>query len=242
MLLITFQFEFPFDLVSLLTVIVGWGVIVFFANRKYTKLEIKPSIWKVIVVLLFGLFTFSINVNMFETIIKIPILPLGAWILFAVLQGRGRWETYRSFAWLGFFSNFLFLALTLLTLGIQHVAYPPDHIETYISNVEGATIVNLHPSAKDTVLDKEKMNSQLSTMKIDMIYSDKWYEETYMNGDVNQRTERFPYQLLGVKGKWGSGVPTTIFIEDDGKGLLISTPQKQYYFRSKEEFVRGASE
>lgn len=80
---------------------------------------------------------------------------------------------------------------------------------------------------------------QLDTMRKETIYSDEWYRDTYMNAEPNQRNERFPYQLIGTSSKWGSGLQSIIFIEDDGKGMLLSTPQQQIYFRSDRSLIEG---
>lgn len=224
----------------MMTLLIGWGTIIFFTYRIYKKQEENPKLWKIILVLFIGLFTFSFNMNLFETFMKIPLLPLGAWILYFILRSKeGRWERYRHYAWLGFLTNFLFVILTLASVGLQHVIYPPSNIETYISNVESAEIINTHPAAKDVALQKGVLMKQLSTMKQTEFFSDQWYEETYMYGEPNTRKERFPYQVIGVQGRWGSNIPTAIFIEEDGKGLLISTPKKQYYFRSDVVFLKG---
>lgn len=234
------EINFTFDAIATLSGILGWLVVGFFAYRNYKKLIVKPKIWKILIVICVGLFSFSINWNMLDTMIKLPILPLGVWILYFFLKGKdGRWQTYRSFAWLGFGANFIFLASTLISIPIHHVIYPKDEPSVYISNVENAFITNIHPSAKDRSLNKESLQRQLDTLRQDTIYSVQWYEETYMNPESNKRNERFPYQLIGTTSKWGSGIPTIIYIEDDGKGILLSTPKKQLYFRSEDSLLEG---
>ncbi|MEH7239332.1 hypothetical protein [Bacillus sp. JJ1562] len=238
-----FPVEFDIGLISLIYLLIGWAMITFLAYRIHIKQEVKIKHWKMIFVIWVGLFSFSFNMNMFQTIIKIPILPLGVWILYFFLRSKeGRWERYRRFAWLGFFGNFIFLGLTFLTIGFQHVLYPPNNISTYISNVDHATIINTHTSAEDVILQKEKLIKERSNMKITEFFSDKWYEETYMLGEPNTRKERFPYQVVGIQGKWGSNLQPTIFVEEDGKGLLIATPKKQYYFRSNDSFLEGVKQ
>ena len=76
-------------------------------------------------------------------------------------------------------------------------------------------------------------------MRQETIFNNQWYEDTYMNTDTNHSKERFPYQLMGISSKWGSGMDTIIYMEEDGKGILISTPQRQLYFRCDESFVEG---
>jgi len=74
------------------------------------------------------------------------------------------------------------------------------------------------------------------------IFSDLWYEETYADTDSTTKDERFPYQLIGTKPKWGSGLRTSIFIESDGKGFLVSTQDKQLYFRSEQSVLMEGGE
>ena len=228
--------------ISLIFLLIGWAVITTLTVRMYRKQNVKIKYWKMIFVIWVGLFSFSFNASMFQTIIKIPLLPLGVWLLYFVLRSKeGRWERYRRFAWLGFLGNFIFLGLAFVTIGFQHVMYPPDKLSTYISNVDSATIVNTHPSAEEVTLQKDILMEQLPSMEQTEFFSDKWYEETYMSGEENQRKERFPYQVFGVKEKWGSATHSVIFIEEDGKGLLIATPKKQYYFRSDDSFLEGVN-
>ncbi len=216
------------------------GIIAYFAHRTYKKQMVKPKKWKIFIVILAGLFSFSINWNMFDTMIKLPILPLGVWILYFVLKGKDeRWETYRTFAWIGFWANFLFMAAALIAMPIHQVIYPKDKSATYISNIENASIINIHPSAEEVSLNKGSLSKPFHTMEKETIYSDQWYEDTYMNTKLNKRSERFPYQLIGTSSKWGSGLHTIIFIENDGKGILITTQKKQLYFRSEDSLIEG---
>jgi hypothetical protein len=240
-MIINFDFDFTFNAIAILTGILAWSVIVLYAYRILKKQTVKPNVWKILIVLFIGLFSISINWSMFDTVIKIPILPLGVWILYFVVKGKSeRWQTYRAFAWLGFFSNFIFLASTLLSIPIHHAIYPENEPSTYISTVENASIIPIHPSAKDRTLNKEKLLEQLQTMKKEQIYSNQWYEELYMSADSTNRHERFPYQLIGTFSKWGSGFHSVIYIEEDGKGILLSTQKKQLYFRSEESMIEGS--
>ncbi|MFP3390381.1 hypothetical protein [Brevibacillus sp. SIMBA_040] len=228
------------NIIEILTAILGWLVIVFFAYRIYQKQIVKLKVWKIPLIILVGLFSFSIDLGLLDIILKLPILPLGVWILYFVFKGKDeRWQTCRSFAWLGFGANFIFFASTLITIPVHHVIYPKDELSVYISNVENASIINTHPSAKDRSLNKDSLQNQLDTMRQEAIYSQQWYRETYFNTESNKRNERFPYQVIGTSSKWGSGLQTLIYIEDDGKGILLSTPKKQLYFRSKDSLIEG---
>jgi len=233
------DFDFTINAVAIITGLLAWSSIIVLAYHVYKRQTLKPKVWIVLIVIVVGLFSFSINWNMFNTMLKIPLLPLGVWILYFVFKGKDeRWQTYRSFAWLGFWTNFLFLASTLIAIPVYLVIYPKDEPTTYISNVENASIINIHPSAKAQSLNKESLLKQLDTMRQETIYSDQWYEDTYINTESNKRSERFPYQLIGTSSKWGSGLHTLIFIEDDGKGILLSTPQQQLYFRSEGSLIK----
>jgi len=229
-----------YNIIELVSVILGWSVIVFFAYRIYQKQIVKPKVWKIPLITLVGLLSFSIDLSMLDMIFKLPILPLGVWILYFVFKGKAeKWQTCRSFAWLGFGANFIFIASTLITLPVHHVIYPKDELSVYISNVENASIINIHPSAKDRSLNIASLLKQLDTMRPEAIYSNQWYRETYIDIESNKRNERFPYQVIGTSSKWGSGLQTLIYIEDDGKGILLSTPKKQLYFRSKDSLIEG---
>jgi hypothetical protein len=228
------NFNFSFNAIAILIGIIAWSVIGYFAYRIYQKQMEKPKVWTFLIVFFIGLFSFSFNWKVFNTVIKIPILPLGVWILYFVLKGREeRWQTYRSFAWLGFLANFIFLLSTLAVIPVHHAIYHENELSTYISTVENASIIPIHPSAKNLTLNKEKLLEQLHKMKQKTIYSNQWYEETYMNAESTNTKERFPYQLIGTSPEWGSGFLTIIYLEEDGKGILLSTSNKQLYFRSE---------
>ncbi|MFP3916453.1 hypothetical protein U5N28_01480 [Lysinibacillus telephonicus] len=230
--------ESTFDVVATVFNIIAWSGILFWVYRVYKKQIIKPEIWKMLIVMIVGLFSFSIKFNLFQSIINIPILPLGVWILYFILKRREEsWQKYRSFAWVGFWANFIFLAATLLTLPIHYLIYPNDKLSTYISNIEHAAIVTIHPSGNGQPLVKDDLLNQLETMEKQKINSSEWYQDIVINSDTNERNERFPYQLVGTFPKWGSGLHSIIYIEEDGKGILVSTPKEQLYFRSEMSLI-----
>ena len=76
-------------------------------------------------------------------------------------------------------------------------------------------------------------------MRQETINSQKWYNDTYENMNTNKKRERFPYQLIGGSSKWGSGIHTRIFIENDGRGVLITTSKNQLYFRFNDSLLEG---
>jgi hypothetical protein len=210
------------------------------AYRIYKKQEEKPKKWKVIIVIIVGLFSFSFTLPVFDTSVKIPILPLGVCFLYFIYRNKvEKWVRYRRFAWLGFFANFIFLAASFLSYPIQSALFPEDELSTYIANVKEAEIVSTHPSANKQQLNKKSLESQINTMKKDSIPSEEWYYNTVVNVEPADRKERFPYQLTGTETKWGSGTSAVIYVEEDGKGLLVWTPTKQLYYRADSSILKG---
>ncbi|MGE8205606.1 hypothetical protein ACQKP0_13700 [Heyndrickxia sp. NPDC080065] len=237
------NFFFSISLINLVLTILAWAIIGYLVFHFYKKRQEKPKVWKVVLTLLIGLFSFSLNWYIFDEIVRIPILPLGVWILYLFFRGKeNNWTKYRPYAWIGFFANFIFLITYFVSIPIQHFIYPPDKPSTYLSNIEDTSIVVTHPSGKKSLLNKKSLLSQLPTMKEENFFSDTWYDETFMKYDRKTMKERFPYQLHGASAKWGSGLSYVINIEKDGKGILISTTHKQYYFRSNQTFMMKGGE
>jgi hypothetical protein len=234
-----FIVDIPIDIVGILFSIVAWALLIFWTYRTFRKKQVKLKIWRVIVFTIVGIFSFSINFSIFGTLVKFSVLPLGIWILYGwyFKSKKNTWLNYRVFAWIGFFSNFFFLLATLISTLVHGVIYPNDEPTTYISNVDKATIISIHPSGNYQTINGNKLQKQIEEMEQATIYSDKWYEETFM-GETS-KDERFPFQLIGVWPKWGSGIKSVIFIEKDGKGILIDTPKKQLYFRTENVFLEG---
>ena len=91
--------------VSLILHSIAWSTIIILAWKQSRKQQDKPVIWKMIAVLLVGLFSFSIPLILLDTHENLAILPLGVWVLFILYSRRNRskgWSKYRKFAWLGF--------------------------------------------------------------------------------------------------------------------------------------------
>lgn len=219
--------------------LVGLLVIVFFAYRIYQKLSEKPKMWKVLIVTWVGLFAFTFNWPMFGTMVKIPILPLGVWILYAIFRKKEeQWQVYRRFAWLGFFANFILLITTLVAVPIHQMMYPENEPASYISTIHDATIIQIHPSAEKSSLNKETLAKEIVSLNEEPVRSYDWYYEIDQYNQDKEVIERFPYQLVGFKPKWGSGLNTIVYIEKDGKGLLLSTATKQLYFRSEHSLIK----
>ncbi len=219
-----------------------WSIICLLAYRSYKRLVVKPKVWKVILAILVGLFSFTINMEWFNTLVKIPILPLGVWILYGVLNRKeDRWDTYRLFAWIGFLGNFIFLAGTLISIPVYSMIYSLNDPSTYITDDKEASVISIHPEGEDVVLDKKRLMKQLPSMKQEEIEGGRWYEEMYLKSDSStNRNELFPYQLVGTSSKWGSGLDPVIYMERDGKGLLFTTSRNQYYFRYHDSVIEEA--
>ncbi|QUG40070.1 hypothetical protein KD050_12160 [Psychrobacillus sp. INOP01] len=196
-------------------------------------------IWKVIVVLLIGLFTFSLNLDFLGQVVQISILPLGVWILYwSLRKNEPAWQKYRPFAWLGFVANYILLIFLLVGIPLNHLLYQGNNLSTYISNVEDAYIINTHPTANKSSLIKGNLIASIQDAKQQDYFSDSWYNETLIG--PNKTTERFPYMLMNTLPKWGSGLSTTIYLEKNGKGILITTQEKQLYFQTENSLLEEA--
>lgn len=220
----------------------AWGAIFILARRIYREQDIKPIIWKLAIVIFIGLFSFSINLPYMDQQIKLAILPLGVWILYGIYSRKEEgisWDKYRKYAWLGFFANYIFLAVSLILPLVHSGIYPNSEISTYLSDINKGHIIKTHPSASDKILDVNSFQNQIDSIHEEPVYSDKWYQEAFESGiERSKLEERFPYQLAGTEAKWGSGFHTMIFVEQDGKGILISTGQKQLYFRAEKTLLK----
>lgn len=219
-------------------ILIGWIVIGIIATRLYKKKLEKPVVWKVIVVTLIGLFTFSFNWKIFDRAVQISILPLGVWILYALLsKNKAAWQKYRQFVWLGFMANYIFLIFLLVGVLVSHLLYPGNNLSTYISSVEDAYIINTHPTAKESSLVKKDLIASIKNAKPQEILSISWYNETVLEENPEKRKERFPYMLTNTLPMWGSGLNPTIYIEKNGKGILITTQEKQLYFQTEHSLI-----
>jgi len=223
--------------------IVGWVVISIIASRLYKSQSDKPILWKLIVVILIGFFTFSFHLQVFDRGIQIPILPLGVWVLYWFLRkDEPTWRKYRPFAWLGFVANYILLIFLFIGYLINHLLYPGYNISTYISNVEDAYIINTHPTANESSLSKENLIASIHTAKQQDYSSLSWYNETLLGADSDETAERFPYMLANTFPKWGSGLRTSIYLEKNGKGILITTQERQFYFQTDFSLLEGENQ
>ncbi|AYV66701.1 hypothetical protein C2I06_07340 [Niallia circulans] len=248
-----FDYWIPNALSTSIMTIIGWGILIGAVCYLYRKQTEKPVIWKMVIIIYIGLFCFNFSFIVSETPVKIAILPLGVWILILVFGKRKeRWKVYRPFAWLGFFGNYIFLITTLLSSLVQSLLYPTDKVETFLAELNNPGILLIHPSGKQADLNKELFIESLSSWGIGKMDTQQWYYESFPEikeeeleeeGQMPHQTmERFPYILIGATPKWGIGYESTIYMERDGKGLLISTEKGQYYFRSSESVLKGGTE
>lgn len=248
-----FDYWIPNALSTSIMTIIGWGILIGAVCYLYRKQTEKPVIWKMVIIIYIGLFCFNFSFIVSETPVKIAILPLGVWILILVFGKRKeRWKVYRPFAWLGFFGNYIFLITTLLSSLVQSLLYPTDKVETFLAELNNPAILLIHPSGKQADLNKELFIESLSSWGIGKMDTQQWYYESFPEikeeeleeeGQMPHQTmERFPYILIGATPKWGIGYESTIYMERDGKGLLISTEKGQYYFRSSESVLKGGTE
>lgn len=226
------QLVMPSGVISIAAMLINWSVILFFVFRQFGRLEHKPAIWKVFFVTIAGLFSFSIDFAMFGMMVKLSLLPIGVWIVYAFLKNRS-WGTYRIFAWIGFGANFLFLVTTLLSGFLHNTVYPKDEVATYVADVSQADIVRIHPSAAFAAFDKEVFETSLQHGFNDTILGLDWHYESKVEGQSMYQKERFPYALTGVKARWGSGLVSSLYIQSDGKGLLVTNNAGHYYYRSE---------
>ncbi|TFB23867.1 hypothetical protein E3U55_03365 [Filobacillus milosensis] len=222
------------NVVTIIATIVAWLIIGGLVLIKHKKLQDKPKLWKVILIVIVGMFSFTINLNFQGVSMRIPILPLGVLLLMFAFRNKGEsWQKYRIYAWIGFLGQFIFILTSLLTIPVNSVLYPEEELSTYIANTHNANIIQTHPSGEEYSLNKEILSKQIKSMKQESVYSEQWYQELTVNPDSTKVNERFPYVVIDTLPKWGSGFEGLIYLEKDGKGLLVSTAAGQYYFRGE---------
>lgn len=218
--------------------LICWAIIVSAVVSTYKKQQIKATPGKIIIALFVGLFSFSITTTYFNAPLQIAILPLGVWLLYAVLTRRGSWQTYRGYAWLGFFANYLFLVTALIAAPLHEAVYTVDELKTYVADWQEATVVLIHETASWPVLlvaDAPSIAEQASEGQME---SNTWHYDT-LTEEKGTQQERFPYLLIGTDARRGSGYTPTIYIEKDGRGLLVTTEKRHIYFRTQQPILRG---
>ncbi|WP_168119545.1 hypothetical protein [Paenibacillus sp. HB172176] len=227
-----FHFSMTNNVMSIACLLIGWIIILTFMIRRYRKQQDRPVGWRVFLVALFGFLSVSFPIVMGYFSFKLAVLPLGVWILYALIGSRA-WPKYRWYAWRGFLANYLFLILALVSGLLNDAVYPKDDVHTYISDVNQARIVGTHPFAEEAVsFDTATFLAgleQLQESEIDM----DWHSQTAWKSESMYQKERFPYALLGVESRWGSGIEPSVYIQFDGKGLLIVRSDRSLYYTSE---------
>ena len=129
------------------------------------------------------------------------------------------------------------MGASFLAIPLDEMMYPKADISTYMMDIKRASLMATHPNSKEVTLNKEELERQMNKMKQKKIESESWY---YGINEDSGYKEMFPYILTGTAPKKGRGLETLIFIEEDGKGLLI-TPNKghQVYYRLEESILTG---
>lgn len=237
---LTINFGYAENIIELLCILLAWAIIAVLVVRIYLRqdAEERPTLWKVFIAVLLGLFSFTFTFPLFNEPFSIAILPLGVWILYGILKRKGRWEAYRKYAWTGFGGNFIFLSTALLAIGLAAVFYPTDEVRTYLTDVSNVQLLITHPSGGKVKINEEKLDDSLPTFKYEQSNVMQWFEEIRDQIWTEEESEepvkvqeKFPYLLTGVKTKTGEKIQ--VYVEEDGKGLLVTTKKNQHYFRSK---------
>ncbi|MFC4410119.1 hypothetical protein ACFOZY_06660 [Chungangia koreensis] len=221
-----------------------WIIVAVLAFHVYKNQKEKTKSWKIVLLLLTGIFSFSFTIPIGGEFIRVAILPLGVMALaFLFRKKKEKWLVYRKYAWLGFWANYLFLFASLLSNPIHHAIYPEHLAHTYIAKFDEPSLMMIHPSGEERIVVQEEFEDALTTMTFQGDFPPlAWYYETENHEQTEPRyvEERFPYIVNGVVPKWGSGIESIVYMEKDGKGIMVSTPDGQYYFRSVQElFVEG---
>ena len=178
-----------------------WLLIFVIVFMLYKKQEIKPTIWKVFIIYLIGKIAFTFSYPLEQQTINFALIPLGVIAIYLLFSKRPKFNTYLTFAWFGFFSNYIFLIGTLLINPLYSFLYDKSDIQTYMSRLENLEILSIHPSANDNVVVRSSILEQLETAKNQPFNMD-WYYESI--GDERVEVERFPYILANVEPKWGT--------------------------------------
>lgn len=226
----------PVNILSIWFNIMGWGMIILWIIIRYRKQKEKPAIWKAVLAALAGIISFSWNMMLMDMVVRIAVLPLGVWLLHFFLR-KHRYEMYRPYAWIGFWSNYIFLAAMLLSTMIHSVMYPINNADTYLAHVEQAVLIPTHPTAPQAVLHPKQLQSLIPKLKQAEDQTYTWYSQSSIKGNPDYQMERFPYVVINTHARWGSGLQSMVNLERDGKGLLITTEKRQFYYRSEEPLV-----
>lgn len=217
----------PDNVVEALCGLASWllliGIVIYYYRKD--KAPERPILWKALVIAGICLFSFTLNIPIGEYIGKLALLPLGVWVVYGVTKHKS-WSRYRKYAWIGFWCNYVFLATGLAGHYVYEGVYPKDSIATYFANVTDARLAAIHPSAPEASLDAARLEQGLKTLKLEPEYdSISW---GYEANDTEK--ERFPYVLLGTESGWGSAINPEVYVQWDGKGLLVVWNNRYLYY------------
>ncbi len=209
------------------------------------KHQDSPSLWFAWLLGFIGLFSFDfqIETSAFNRY-SFPILPLGVGIFYLVTwKKREKWLRYRRYLWAGFAVNFVFLALSLIEPPLYEGIYQKDELQTYIQADSELELIITHPSGEQVSLERHVLFEagwRRTALDGAAFYTGAIWEDG--DGDLideKDRVEAFPYLLIGVKSKEGSGLYPQVFVERDGQGLLIQLESEHLYFRSETPVLVG---
>ncbi|GLX69629.1 hypothetical protein [Paenibacillus glycanilyticus] len=232
------DWHYSWNVVDAAAGLLGWLVVLGLVIFQRQKQETRRPIWKILLVTLAGFFSLSFKIPLFGQIVNIALLPLGLWIAYLLLRKRS-WTDYRKFAWIGFAANYVLLVTTLLAGPIYGSLFDRNDPSTYLAHLEKAKLVAIHPSAGEATFEKKLFSSTLAEVKAsDMAGTLDWYRESLLEDGTQYQQERFPYALVGAEARWGSGLHASAYLEADGKGLLLATKDRYYYYRSEEPMLR----
>ncbi|TVX92480.1 hypothetical protein [Paenibacillus agilis] len=226
-----------YNIVLSIGITLGWLSLLIIAIYMYRKQQDKSlKIWVIALIIYIGMFSFSFSFTFNQESLKLAILPLGVWFLLIVLPQSSK-DRYRPYAWLGFCANYLFLFITILISFIHDGMYPKTNPATFISNLDDADLIAIHPSAQPAEFNKKRLQEQLEQLTAAEMQVIEWHRQSTVETEEYYQRERFPYLLVGVKASRGSGLSSTVHIENDGKGLLLTTPNQQLYYRVGETLL-----
>lgn len=189
-------------------------------------------------VILLGLFSFSFDFPLFGQVQQLAILPLGVGLFYLLTLHKAKTrENYKVFAWLGFAVNYVLFIAGIITLLVTNWLFPKDELSTYIKSLDEVTIFNSHISQTEPIkLADNALELLLEHSTKATFESGQWYTEQQMFTEPYE-TEKFPYFLHNVSTPAGMNVEVHFYIEKDGKGLLVQTPERHYYYRVFEPLI-----
>jgi hypothetical protein len=219
----------PNNIVDVLFMVLSWGLLVGIVLYYYRreKEAWRPVFWKALLIAFVCVFAFTLNIPLGEYMGRFAILPLGVWVVYWAAKNKS-WPRYRRYAWIGFWCNYVFLAAGLLGHYVNEGVYPKQTISTYFANVENARLVAIHPSAPEASLDAARLEQSLKALELQPEYD----AMTWGYESRDAQTEWFPYALLGTEASWGSGISAEVYVQADGKGLLVAWNNRYLYYKA----------